>query len=323
MNILVLGGAGFFGKNLCLELIKNPIYSSVTFVDLVPVTELPDWMRALLKVRKFHYVSGELLNQDFVNKLVVGQHFIINLAAQTSHVLPISDPIANAQNNIMSNLRVLEAVRHHNPEAKLIYVSTSSVIGRSTEDKITENHIAKPLDFYSITKLTAESYCFGYFQNFGIKVMNLRFPNLFGPFGHDKPDFGFINYFICQAFANKPIKIFGNGQQQRNALYIKDAIHCLDLCVNFDELFNGETYFAGSAEHHSVKEIAETIGSLFNCPSVEFVPWPKDRKAIEVGDVYISSAKLHNLTGWKPEHSLQDALKGTFELLCEYKRKQS
>ena len=137
--------------------------------------------------------------------------------------------------------------------------------------------------------------------------MVLRFANLYGPYGKGFPEFGFVNYFVHLAWHNEEIKIFGNGKQTRNVLYVDDATELLWRAANNDRLI-GETYLATGDEHLSVREIAETIVSVFGRGSVTHIDWPDERRRIEIDHIKFSSKRLRSLTGWRPRYDFKSAL---------------
>ena len=206
---------------------------------------------------------------------------------------------------------MLEAVRDYAKDAVVVYSSSSTVIGKATGDVVDEEHGEKPLDIYSANKGVAEKYHRIFNRLYNLKTVVLRFPNLYGPFGKTSPAFGFVNYFISLAQKGEPITIFGEGEQTRNLLFAQDACDILWLAANTPKLF-GEIYFAAHKEHHSVKEIAEAIVETFG-GKINYVPWPEIRKRIDVDKVFISSAKLNNLTGWEAKYSLKQGLEITRE----------
>jgi len=305
MKILILGSSGFVGSNLIRHFVdKNPYYEIVA-LDKVKNKNLEYYC----SFAKISFVQGSVNDIHLLNELTLGQDLIINLAAQTSHTLPMKDPFIDARTNVEGNLCVLEAIRNYNPSCRYIYVSTSSVVGKALNHTIDESHPKLALDLYSVSKGAAESYCFAYAQSYSLNILTIRFPNLYGPFGHNDPSFGFVNYFLNQAFDRKQLTIFGNGEQKRNILFIDDAINCLKQCFEAPSLYDGTPVFAASRSHHTVKEIAHVIRDSFNSPPIKFIDWPEERKSIEIGDVNISSSKLESLISWDPKYNLFSGIK--------------
>ena len=309
MKILILGGAGFFGANLvrrCLRDDKN----RVTVVDSLE-QRLKSSLESLQEVKPFiTFIKGDIRDSALMERVVKDQDVIFNCAGQTSHPISLSDPLFDTEINCTGNLRVLEAVRKYNRSARIIYTSSSTVIGKAVGDIVTESHSESPLDIYSANKCAAEKYYYIYHKVYGIKTLSLRFANLYGPYGKGFPEFGFINYFIWLAANNQEISIFGEGNQTRNVMYVEDAADLVYHCVLNDRLY-GNVYFAVHREHYPVIDIAREIVSVFGTGRLVKKRWPKVRKRIEIGDAVISGAKLYYETQWEPKFNLREGLTRT------------
>ena len=298
------------GANLVRRILKEPNVKITVIDSLEPALESTlDSLRGVLD--KITFVQGDIRNDKILKEHISGKDVIFNCAAQTSHPRSLENPILDAEINCIGTLKVLEAVRDYAKDAVLVYSSSSTVVGKAVGDVVDEAHGEKPLDIYSANKGVAEKYHRIFNKLYNLKTVVLRFPNLYGPFGKTSPAFGFVNYFISLAKKGEPITIYGEGEQTRNLMYAEDACDVLWLASNTPKLY-GETYFAAHQDHHSVKEIAETIAEVFN-GKINFIPWPEIRKRIDVDKVLISSAKLHYLTGWKPKYNLKEGLKLTKE----------
>lgn len=313
MNILILGGAGFLGANLvrrCLRDKKN----IVTVVDSLD-PRLKSRFENLQEVSaSIQFIKGDIRDSSLMESVVEGKEVIFNCAGQTSHPISLSDPLFDVEINCAGNLRVLEAVRKCNKDARIIYTSSSTVIGKAMGDTITETHSEYPLDIYSANKGVAEKYYYIYHQVHGLKTLSLRFANLYGPYGKGYPEFGFINYFIWLAANNQEISIFGDGSQTRNVMYVEDATDLLYNCVFHDPLY-GDVYFAVHKEHYSVLDIAREIVSVFGTGRFSKKRWPRVRKRIEIGDAIISGAKLYYETQWEPKFNLREGLIKTKQIM--------
>ncbi len=308
-NVLILGGAGFLGANLVRFCLKQPKVK-LTVVDFLD-PRLKSFKENLKDVlAKIKFIKGDIRNADFLRKVVPGQRVIFNCAAQTSHSLSLNDPIFDADVNCIGTLQLLQAVKNYNPEAVVIYTSSSTVLGKTLSDLADENHVERPLDIYSANKSVAEKYHRIFRNVHGLKTVCLRFANLYGPFGKGSPDYGFVNYFISQAARGKPITIYGDGAQTRNLMFVDDAIEAMWSAIDNPRLY-GETFFATHHEHHSIKDVAEAIVEVFGRGKVEYISWPDFKKRIEVGHVLLSSARFHYLTNWRPKYSLKDGLRLT------------
>lgn len=321
MQVLILGGAGFLGTNLVRRCLAEP-GAQVTVMDsldphLHATTEnLKDvWGR-------IRFVRGDMRDETLVADLVQNQDVILNCAAQTSHPLSIQYPLLDADINCMGNLKLLEAVRLLNRHAAVVYTSSSTVIGKAQSQVVDEDHGEKPLEIYSANKGVAEKYYRIYHTLHGLRTVVLRFANLYGPYGKGYPEFGFVNYFIQLAWRGEEIKIFGQGNQLRNVMFVDDATEVLWRTANEPRLI-GETFLATSDEHLSVAEIARRIVQVFGRGSVRHVEWPDERRRIEVEGTRFSSARLRSITGWKPNYDFNSGLERVKSILERENRADS
>ncbi|MCA9400229.1 MAG: NAD-dependent epimerase/dehydratase family protein [Candidatus Omnitrophica bacterium] len=313
MNILIIGGAGFLGANLVRRCLRER-GNQVTVVDSLDPRMKSE--RAVLNdvIDQITFHQGDMNDEFLMKKMVKGQDVIFNCAAQTSHPLSLSDPHYDAMINCLGNLTVLEAIRQVNPSAKVIYTSSSTVIGKATEGVVDETHGEAPLDIYSANKSVAEKYYRIYHRVHDIQTLSLRFANLYGPYGKGYPEFGFINYFISLAHQDKEITIYGDGQQNRNVMFVEDAADLLYECIQHHKIF-GNVYFAVHREHYSVMDIAKQIVDVFGRGKLTTVDWPDVRKRIEIDDVIISAAKLYYEMKFEPRFTLREGLERTKEIL--------
>jgi len=260
-----------------------------------------------------NFIRGDMRDEHVMAELVQDQDIIFNCAAQTSHPLSIQYPLLDADINCVGNLRLLESVRLLNDRARVVYTSSSTVIGKA-HGLVTEDHGERPLEIYSANKGVAEKYYQIYHTIHDLKTVVLRFANLYGPYGKGYPEFGFINYFIHQAHNDGEITLFGDGEQTRNVMYVDDATEILWQAAQDDRLI-GETYFATSPEHLAVRKIAETIVDVFRRGRVMHMDWPDERRRIEIDHVEFSSSRLRSITGWQPRYDFRRGLEDTKAIL--------
>jgi UDP-glucose 4-epimerase len=313
MKILILGGAGFLGSNLVRRCLKGPKNKIVVVDSLEPrLKSTTDNLKQVWSQIKF--IRGDIRDLSLMKKIIKDKDVIFNCAAQSSHPLSLKDPFFDAQINCLGNLTLLEAARTCNKKALIIYTSSSTIIGKATGEVVDEAHGESPLDIYSANKGVAEKYYRIYNRVHGLKTLSLRFANLYGPYGKDSSEFGFINYFISLARANRQIKIYGDGKQHRNIMYVEDATDLLYKCIFHPKIF-GNVYFAVHKEHYPVIDIAKEIISVFGKGKIKKIKWPGVRKRIEIGDVIISSKKLYQKIKFKPKFNLKEGLKKTKKIL--------
>jgi len=313
MKILIIGGAGFLGSNLVRRLLLEE-ETQITVVD-----SLDPFFHSSKEFLwdvwdRIRFVLGDLRDERLLSELVPNQDLIFNCAAQPSHTLSLQNPLLDAEINCLGNLKLLETLRRANPNAVLVYPSSSTVMGAAHEEIVDEDHVERPLEIYSANKGVSEKYYQIYHSLYDLKTVVLRFANLYGPYGKGSPEFGFVNYFIHLAWTDQEIKIFGEGSQTRNVMYVEDATEIL-WRVSRDPRLYGKFFFATGPFHLSVREIAETIVAVFGRGKVAHVDWPKERRQIEIGSVQFSSEKLKRLLGWRPRFNFVSGLKKTREVM--------
>ena len=317
MNVLIIGGAGFVGANLVRRCLAEKSARITVMDSLDP--HLHATVSNLKEVwSKIRFVRGDMRDETLLADIVQGQDVIFNCAAQTSHPLSIQYPLLDAEINCLGNLKLLESIRLLNRSAKVIYTSSSTVIGKARTKVVDEDHPEHPLEIYSANKGVAEKYYRIYHTLHDLKTVVLRFANLFGPYGKGFQEFGFINYFIHLARTGQEIRIFGQGSQTRNVLFVADAVELLWRAGQEERLVGG-SYLATSEEHLSVEEIAETIVRTFQSGKIIHIAWPEERKRIEVEKVVFSSERLRSLVDWEPQHTLLSGLQRTKEVMDRLK----
>jgi UDP-glucose 4-epimerase len=313
MNVLIIGGAGFVGANLVRRCLAEEDVHVTVMDSLDP--HLRATVKNLLEVwSRIHFVRGDIRDEMMLADIIQDKDVIFNCAAQTSHPLSIQHPLLDADINCLGNLKILESVRLLNPSARLIYTSSSTVIGKARKNLVDTTHPENPLEIYSANKLVAEKYYRIYNSLHDLNTMVLRFANLYGPYGKGFQEFGFINYFIHLARTDQEIKIFGNGAQERNILYIEDAVELLWQAAMEPRLI-GKRFFSTGSEHKSVRQIAEAIVEIFHSGKITYTDWPDERKRIEVENVRFVAKRLNSILDWKPRYDLRSGLLRTKSIM--------
>lgn len=308
-KVLITGGLGFIGSNLarrCLELgAKVMIYDNLdpnTGGNLYNVHDIRDAVDL-----RYH----DILDYDRLVEHIVGKDIVFNCAASTSHPFSMREPWLDLDANSRGTINLLEALRRFNPEAKLVHIGTSTQLGKLQYQPADENHPEFPLDIYSANKSVSEKYVLIYAHAHSMRATVIRLPNVYGPRASiHSPEFTFNNYFIGLALQGKEIRVFGSGEQKRNFIYVEDAVESL-ISAALSEKSNGETFFAAGDEHLSIREISEKIVSVIGRGSVNFIDWPRERKATEIGDAVLSNQKIKQDLGWAPKVDLQSGLSRT------------
>ncbi len=246
-----------------------------------------------------------------MNYLVRDRDVIFSLAGQVSHIDSMRDPYTDLEINCRSQLTVLEACRNHNPRVKVVFAGTRQVYGRPDSLPVDESHLVRPTDVNGINKAAGEYYHLVYNNVFGVRACSLRLTNVYGPrqlIKHNRQ--GFIGWFIRLAIENNPIHIYGDGTQLRDFVYVDDAADAF-LRAGASDTCNGAAFNVGGVGPISHRDLAALLVKVAGSGTVQFVDWPADKKAIDIGSFYADSTKFKRTTGWEPTVPLADGLART------------
>ena len=310
-KVLITGGLGFIGSNLARRLVS--IGATVTLVDSL----IPEYGGNLFNIDgledKLTLNIADVRDRAAINHLVRGQDYLFNLAGQVSHNDSMLDPFTDLEINCLSQLSILEACRHNNPDIKVVYAATRQQYGRPVYLPVDEEHPQHPTDVNGINKISGESYHLLYNDVYNIKTASLRLTNTYGPrqlMKHNRQ--GFVYWFMRLALEGKKLQIFGDGKQLRDFTYVDDVVSAILLAGASDKA-NGEAFNLGGERPYSLLDFTELLLSV--CPGSEFeiVPFPEEKKRIDIGDFYADSTKITDVLGWKPEVELPEGLKRTIE----------
>jgi UDP-glucose 4-epimerase len=305
-QVLITGGVGFIGSNLARRLVS--LGAHVTLVDsLIPI------------------YGGNLFNIDDIRErvtlnvtdvrdpfamayLVQGKDYLFNLAGQTSHLDSMANPQTDLDINAAAQLSILEACRQHNRGIKIVFASTRQLYGKPEYLPVDEKHPIRPVDVNGINKLAGEWYHLLYNNVYGIRACALRLTNTYGP-GMRVKDARqtFLGIWIRNAIEGKPILVFGDGKQLRDFNYVDDAVDAL-LLAALDPVADGQVFNLGSPEVVDLERVAQMLTQLHPGARFEIVPFPPERKVIDIGDYYSDYGKIEVELGWQPKVGLREGL---------------
>jgi len=308
---LVTGGLGFIGSNLALALAGAG--ADVTVVDAC-------YPRHGANPANLDDPAGEGIRRitadladTALRPALEGVELVFNLAGQVSHVDSMNDPVFDLDVNTRSQVAFLEALRWASPGATVVYTSTRQLFGRPQYLPVDEAHPVQPVDVNGISKHAAEQFHLLYRERYGLAASVVRLTNVFGPRQRLRDDFqGFLPIFVRRALLGQPISLFGDGAQERDCLYVDDVVDCLVRAATTPEAA-GEVFNVGNDEHLSLRVIAELIVAAAGAGTVELVPWPPDRDAIDIGSYFGDSSKAKRMLGWTPEIPFADGIARTVD----------
>lgn len=315
-NILITGGLGFIGSNLAMRLVE--LGANVTLVDSL----IPEYGGNLWNIEpvkdKVRVNISDVRDEHAMKYLIQGHDYLFNLAGQTSHVDSMNNPFPDLEINARAQLSILEACRKYNPGIKLVFASTRQLYGAPQYLPVDEKHPLAPVDVNGINKMAGEWYHLLYNNVYGIRAAVLRLTNTYGPRMRVKDARQtFLGIWIRNIIEGKPVLVFGDGRQIRDFNYVDDVVEALLLCARSEDA-NGEIFNLGADDPINLKDTAKLLVQEAGSGGYEIVPFPADRKAIDIGDYYADYRKIRAKLGWKPVVSLKEGLVRTLEYYREH-----
>ncbi len=310
-KVLVTGGLGFIGSNLAIRLTQAG--ASVTILDSLDPTCGANYFNIDPIRHDVEVVEGDSCDLLLVRKLVRGKSHVFSLAGHVSHLESMEDPFSDLRMNCVAPLTVLEACKHENREASIVYSGTRQAYGRPEALPIVETQRLKPVDVNGVNKMAGEWYHIVYHESYGMPTVSLRLVNTYGPRQLVKnAKQGFVGWFIKLAIEGAEIPIFGDGQQLRGFNYVDDVVDALMIAGTNDKI-NGDFFNLGGVKAFTLEAFVQELLRITGRGSYRIVPFPPDKKAIDIGSVYSSYAKFNFKTGWTPRTSLGEGLARTVE----------
>jgi UDP-glucose 4-epimerase len=313
--VLITGGLGFIGSNLAIRLIQSG--AQVTILDAL-IPEFGGNRGNLAPVEANLRVNiSDMRDRYSLQILVQGQDYVFHLAGQVSHGDSMRDPELDLGVNCLSTINLVEACRRMNPEVRLVYTSTRQVYGVPQNLPVTEDHPTLPIDVNGINKLAAEYYHLLYHRTYGLRSVVLRLTNTYGPRQQIRNGRqGFLGIFIRQALRAETLKVFGTGRQLRDFNYVDDVVDALLMAGVTDGCY-GHVLNLGHPRHYSLLDLLAILGHYCQI-HYEIVPFPTDKKLIDIGDYYGDYSRLAGLTDWRPGVDLAEGLDRTLEFYREH-----
>ncbi|HFC46466.1 MAG TPA: NAD-dependent epimerase/dehydratase family protein [Dissulfuribacter thermophilus] len=315
MNILVTGGAGFIGSNLCDRLVSDG--ETVTVVDNLSTGFLEN-IQHLLGHSNFHYINDTILNEERMEGLIRDTDCIIHLAAAVGVKYVLENPLTSIETNIKGTEVILRfANRYHK---RVLIASTSEVYGKHMHAPLKEddNLIYGPPSTmrwsYAAAKLVDEFTALAYHRTKKLEVVIFRCFNTIGP--RQTGLYGMVvPRFIKQALRDEPITVYGDGTQTRTFTYVGDVVEALVRLMGCDEAI-GEVVNIGGRDEISILELAEKIKEISRSSSeITLVPYSNvyGRDFEDMMRRVPSLDKLESLIGYSPNTPLDETLRKTIE----------
>ena len=297
MKALITGGAGFIGSHLAMKFNNADIYDSLT--DYYSL-KLKDYNKKLIIQKGNHFFNKDIKYIDLSNS---DYEYIFHLAAQPGVRYSVEHPIDVLKTNLISTLELLEKIRKSNIEIKrFVFISSSSVFGKIKYLPIDEEHPKDPISPYGASKLSAEKYVQNYFLHYGIPTVIIRPFTVVG--ARQRPDMG-LHKFISSIIEDKPLVIYGDGNQTRDWTHIENIINGI-LLASKKKGAIGENFNIGNGTKISVNEVIDKINSFLN---KKYKIINKPRNIAEPIDTQADISKARRILGYNPTKNIDDAIK--------------
>jgi dTDP-glucose 4,6-dehydratase len=328
--ILVTGGAGFIGANFVLDWLAQ---SDETVINLDQLTYAGNRenLASLAEDSRHVFVHGDIGDPDLVARLLA-QHqprAVINFAAESHVDRSIHGPEDFIQTNIVGTFRLLESVRAYlnnlpveaRQKFRLLHVSTDEVYGSLVKDEpaFTETHRYEPNSPYSASKAASDHLVRAYHHTYGLPVLTTNCSNNYGPYHFPEK---LIPLMIVNALAGKPLPVYGDGQQIRDWLYVKD--HCSAIRRVLEAGRLGETYNIGGWNEKPNIDIVHTV-----CALLDELRTRADGKSYREQITYVTdrpghdrryaidASKIERELGWKPAETFDTGIRKTVQWYLE------
>lgn len=311
----ITGVAGFIGSHLAESLLTQG--ERVIGIDNFNDYYEPKIKRAnaalLAKFSTFELMEADIQEVDWLT-LLPKVDYIYHQAAQAGVRASWGQSFRNyTERNINATQVILEAAKETNSLKRFVYASTSSVYGNAETFPTPETISPQPVSPYGITKLAAERMCWLYHQNFGVPVTALRYFTVYGP--RQRPDMAF-NKFLKAAIANRPIDIYGDGQQTRDFTFVSDIVSSNLSAATIPDAV-GEVFNIGGGSRVVLEEVLSKIETIIGKPI------KRNYVSRARGDARHTSAditKAKKILGYNPQVSLSEGLTYEWQWIQQYSK---
>ncbi len=311
LKAVVTGAAGFIGSHLTDRLLQAGI--SVTgydnFDDYYSTKDRN--LQVALKNPNLRLVKADILDIETLTRSFRDSHVIFHEAAQPGVRYSIENPLKTLRTNLHGTISVLEAIRKCD-SPKLVFASTSAVYGNPTKLPVSENAETKPISPYGLSKLLAEKICQQYCELYGLKIVILRYHTVYGR--RQRPDMA-IRKWIMNLINNKPLVIYGDGNQTRDFTYI-DSIVTATMNAAFEKKAENEVINLGSGAAVKVNTAVNLLKRITNKSNLESIY--EEKKIGDVQDTLADIAKARCILGYEPTTPLEAGLRNEVEWCIQY-----
>lgn len=330
-TILITGGAGFIGGNFVLDWL-NQEKGTVINLDKLTYAGNLQTLTSVLDDKRHIFIQGDIKDRTLVSQLLYQYQpcAVINFAAESHVDRSIAGPLDFIETNIVGTFQLLEEVRHYweqlsaikKEQFRFLHISTDEVYGTLAADDpaFTERHPYEPNSPYSASKAASDHLVRAWYHTYGLPVLTTNCSNNYGPYHFPEK---LIPLIILQALEGKALPLYGDGQQVRDWLYVKD--HCAAIRCVLEKGRVGETYNIGGWNEKTnlevvtrICEILDELKPLIDGQSyVEQISFVKDRPGHD-RRYAIDASKIERELGWKPDETFDTGIYKTVVWYLEH-----
>ena len=300
MKTLVTGGAGFIGSNVAKQLLADG--HDVTILDDIS----SGYRQNLAALSDAFFAEGDVRDENVVARAVAGVDVIFHLAASVGNKRSIDHPLDDSEINLLGILRILEAARAENVR-KIVLSSSAGIFGELRTLPIRENHPLEPETPYGVSKMAAEKMCLAYARLYDIEAIALRYFNVYGPNQRYDAYGNVIPIFAFKMLRGEPITIFGDGEQTRDFVNVRDVVQA-NLRAAHAEGVSG-AFNIGSGSRISINDLVELMKEVSGLDS-ELQHGPARPGDVRHSLADISAAREQ--LGYRPTTTMREGLKEYF-----------
>ena len=318
MRILITGGAGFIGSNFVHSLLAAyPKYEVVILDKLTYAGNLAN-LSTVLSRKNCTFLQGDIADSTVVKEAMQGCQMVVHFAAETHVDRSILAPEVFIQTNIIGTFTLLEAARACGI-SRFIQISTDEVYGNAFSPEgvsrpSLETDAHRPMSPYAASKAAADSLAYSYWTTYQLPVVITRCGNNYGPYQYPEKQ---IPLFILNALENRPIPVYGTGQNRRDWIHVHDHARAILTLLHADSsLVHGQIFNIGAGEERTILQNASSVLELTEKPR-QLIHFVEDRQGHVLRHA-VNASKIKRVCDWQPQITFEEGIRQTVSWYQEH-----